>query len=115
MIREWFIKVDGEAQGPYSIQDLRQDPRVTPDTFVRKQGWAHWRRLSDVKELQEVFEGPKPGPLPPPTGTTVSPILDEEFTLAMETEPPQLWLWFLFGLLVLVYVLLRLYYWPVGS
>ena len=65
MIKEWFIKTGEEEEGPYSIQDLREHPAVTPDTLVRKAGTATWLRMGDVEELEDVFKDELPEPAEP--------------------------------------------------
>ena len=59
MKKEWFIKIGGEQQGPFNIQDLKLHPGVTPYTLVKKRGWNEWVVISEVRELDEVFEDNK--------------------------------------------------------
>jgi hypothetical protein len=56
MEKEWFILIDGRKEGPYSIFDLKRDPRFTPDTSVWKKGFAQWVPAREVKELKKVFK-----------------------------------------------------------
>lgn len=64
MNKIWFIKFEGIEEGPYSIQDLKYDRRITPDTLVWREGFTQWVPIRNVPELQEVFEEePQPKPL----------------------------------------------------
>ena len=62
MMKEWFIQIDGSSQGPYSIEDLKRDDRITPDTLVWKEGFANWVPMRKVAELEEVFRDVEENP-----------------------------------------------------
>lgn len=52
---EWFIQVHGKREGPYSVEDLKRHPMVTPDTLVWLPGLKKWVLMRHVPELDEVF------------------------------------------------------------
>lgn len=54
--RIWYIKVDDQKKGPYSIQELKFHPRMTPDTLVWKEGFKNWIPARKVAELKSLFE-----------------------------------------------------------
>jgi len=64
----FFVAVNGQQQGPYSIQALQpliQQGTLAPDTLVWRQGIPTWIRASDTPELKPLF-GAVPPPLPQP-------------------------------------------------
>ena len=58
--KEWYTKIDGKQQGPFSIEDLKLQSWITPETLVRKEEEDEWRPIGKIKELKEIFEDPKP-------------------------------------------------------
>lgn len=52
----WYIKVNDQKEGPYSIHDLKIHPQMTPDTLVWKQGFKDWIMARKVPELKVLFE-----------------------------------------------------------
>lgn len=55
MLREWFTKIDGKEQGPFSRKELRYHKDLTPYTLVKKVGWDRWLPLCQVDELRDLF------------------------------------------------------------
>lgn len=96
----WYIDIDGHAEGPFSVQQLKLDERVTPYTYVWREGYNKWRRIKDVPELKEIFqEEPQPE-----IEEKKSLPLDDEVVLKRELEPPPYWIWFLvFLTIILIY------------
>jgi hypothetical protein len=111
MDKEWFIIVGDQREGPYSLGDLKRDPRVTPDTLVWKKGFKEWVPARLVATLKPVFEDePDSQPLHQkpkikPLKTDLGP---EQVTVAMHQDPYQLLLWILLLLLVLFYAFYQL-------
>jgi hypothetical protein len=114
MDKIWFIQIDGTHEGPYSVQDLKRDHRIVPDTLVWREGFSDWVPIRKVRELKEVFADEEPR----------SPSKDEEEKkekarkafgtgrdeLALDLHrdfPPMYWL--LFILIILSYLLYRLF------
>lgn len=60
MDKIWFIQIEDHQEGPYSIEDLKSDHRITPDTLVWREGFSTWIPIRQVNELKEIFEEPKP-------------------------------------------------------
>lgn len=54
----WFIQIENHSEGPYSIQDLKWDRRITPDTLVWKAGMPVWKPVRKVPELKKLFSDP---------------------------------------------------------
>lgn len=55
-LKNWYILIENQEEGPYSIRDLRLDKRITPFTLVRKVGSKKWLPIGKVKVLKVVFE-----------------------------------------------------------
>ena len=51
----WYILIENQEEGPYSIQELRNDRRLTPSVLVRKSGSKRWYPIGRVKSLKAVF------------------------------------------------------------
>ena len=65
---EYYILNGSEQQGPYTIDQLRG--RVTPQTYVWREGLPDWIRAGDLPELSGLLV--PEGTVPPPTqGQTV--------------------------------------------
>ena len=65
----FFVSVNGQQQGPFSmpvLQQMAQAGQFTPQTYVWKQGMANWSFAKDVPELAGLFAPPAPGTPPPP-------------------------------------------------
>ncbi len=110
MDKIWFVAFDGKEEGPYSFWELKRDLRLTPDTFVWKQGFKDWIAIRFVPELQDIF---KDEPESKPLHEEVKPKpflkLPEEDTLTLQIDPSQFFLWLILILLVLSYVFYQLY------
>jgi hypothetical protein len=79
MEKVWFISIEDNVEGPFSLEDLKKDLRITPDTLVWKEGFTKWLLLKDVPEAADVFKD------------EVSPdSLDEPVNPASETDHNQL-------------------------
>lgn len=63
----YYIAVNGQQQGPYDMNSLRQyiaNKQVTADTLVWKEGMAQWTAANGVDELKGLFGGATPPPIP---------------------------------------------------
>lgn len=56
MDKIWFIEVDLKVEGPYSVEDLKRDLRITPDTLAWQEGSDQRLPIRAIKELKKVFE-----------------------------------------------------------
>ena len=66
---EWWIALNGQQSGPFSLpqlQAMRASGQLTPSSLSWKQGMAGWIAASSVPELQALFASAPP-PLPPGT------------------------------------------------
>lgn len=109
--KEWFIIIDNRQEGPYSLQDLDDDPRFTPDTLVWKEGFKEWVQARFVLEMKEVFKDKstqhhddKDENLKTDLGK------QEQITLTLRQDPYQFFLWILILLLLLFYIFYQFYY-----
>jgi len=63
---QFFMAVNGQQQGPYTLQALQQmiaQGSFTRESMVWKQGMSGWLKASDVSDLQGLF-GAAPPPIP---------------------------------------------------
>lgn len=66
---EYYILNGSEQQGPYTIDQLRG--RLTPQTYVWREGLADWIQASNLPELSGLLV--PEGAVPPPThGQTIT-------------------------------------------
>jgi membrane protease subunit (stomatin/prohibitin family) len=64
---QWYLGVNGQQQGPFDAQALKQgvqQGQVTAQTLVWKEGMQGWQPAGEVAELKPLF-GAAPPPLPP--------------------------------------------------
>jgi hypothetical protein len=87
MKKIWYLDIRGHLEGPYSIRDLRRDSRVTPDTLVWREGFAHSVPIRNVPELKAVFSDEEK---PREKGDLKTGIkrLNDTMILEMSQEPP---------------------------
>ncbi|MDR1859972.1 MAG: DUF4339 domain-containing protein [Bacteroidales bacterium] len=79
MNKTFFIAVDGQQQGPFSIDDLR-GLNVSKETLVWQEGWEEWQKAGDTPELAPLFRAAPPTPPTPPTPPVT--------TVPKSAEPP---------------------------
>jgi len=105
----WYIKFgDSDKEGPYSIVQLRNDPRVTPDTLVWKEGFSTWVPIREVLELAVVFEDSDPLDEKPELPNFVEKNGDE-MVLDMGYDMPPFYLWALILILLGLFILIQTY------
>lgn len=109
MNKIWYVLFDGHSEGPFSLADLKEDDRVTPDTWAWKEGFESWVKIRDIQELKELFEDhQKPQKIDEEISQVEKDVSEGELILDMRQEPPY-FLWVLIAFVSLVYVILRLY------
>jgi hypothetical protein len=59
MKKIWYVSIHNTQEGPYSVEDLKRDDRITPDTLVWKEGFPRWIPIRDVPELKKIFKDEK--------------------------------------------------------
>lgn len=57
----WYIKIDGKKEGPYSYNQLKGHPFVTPFTLAQKKmpikgKKSQWRMMGQIAELKSLFQ-----------------------------------------------------------
>jgi len=112
MAKEWFIKIENKIEGPFDCQDLKRDPRVTPDTLVKRKGSTYWVPLRFVRELQDVFKDDPEGEAlheKPPLKPLPTAIGQDQATLVLQQDPSQFILWLLLLIIALFYTFYHLY------
>jgi membrane protease subunit (stomatin/prohibitin family) len=66
-VSQYFVAVNGQQSGPYSVaqlQQLAQQGQINMQTLVWKQGMAGWEAIANVAEIASVLAPPTP-PTPP--------------------------------------------------
>lgn len=103
----WFIILDNKQEGPYSLFDLKNDRRFTPDTLVWRNGFKEWMLARNVKEIADVFKDNEPSKAihEPFKGKKVTPDIGKEVTLALNQDPYQWMLWILIFVLIIFYII----------
>ncbi len=109
MKKIWYIYINDKSEGPYSINELASDDRLTLNTLVWRKGFKDWKRLFEVQELKALFDKPTPKK-EEEEAITFKPLLSDEMTLDMSKEPTPMLLWILIALLAFIYVLQKLYW-----
>ena len=115
MEKIWHIDIEGNREGPYSIEDLRRDVRITPDTLVWKKGFSLWVPIRNVPELKEVFADEvehKDSEEPDETkgGGIASTEVSDQLTIAIREDPPYFFLWILMAAILVSYLFYQLYW-----
>lgn len=106
MTKEWYIQINKRKEGPYSLQQLRHDPRVTPDTLAWRKGFSQWVPIRYIAELSQVFEDAQEFQPPQETKPVFKKIPShDELTMDWRENNPQFIFWILIILLVIGYTL----------
>ncbi|MBA3602046.1 MAG: DUF4339 domain-containing protein [Parachlamydiaceae bacterium] len=58
MKKTWYIKIRGKQKGPYTLDQLKRNREVTPDTLVWSPEFEAWIPIRNIPELQEIFKDP---------------------------------------------------------
>jgi hypothetical protein len=107
----WFILIDECKEGPFSLLDLRSDPRITPDTLVWKEGFESWVPIRNISELQSVFEDSndsKDKIDEKDVNQAAKKINLENDVIALRSDPPFHYLSFIIALILIFYVIYQL-------
>lgn len=111
-LKQWFIIVENQQLGPFSLQDLKREPRFTPDTLVWKKDFKEWIEARFVLELQKLFkDDPDPHSVyqPPQEKGQKGDFHDNQDVLTMQQDPYQFILWVVLLFLILFYTFYRFY------
>lgn len=111
MIKEWYIAVEQSVEGPFSTLDLKHNKKITPDTFVWKEGFSSWKRIRDVPELRPLFFEEEPVDISEDPKKLKKKLKEpeDEIVLEWKSEPPYLF-WILVAVLLLLYLVTQLYW-----
>lgn len=60
-MRHYFLVVDGEQAGPFSIEELKSQ-NINPNSLVWYQGLSEWVEAKTIAELEPLFSSPPPTP-----------------------------------------------------
>ncbi len=105
---QWYLLIEKRQWGPYSLAELKKDPRFTPDTLVRKKGTKTWTQARFIPELKQLFKDEEP---------LSTPLFDfkrgeggAQAAIAMRPDPFPFFILFLVVILVLFYFVLYFFY-----
>jgi hypothetical protein len=111
----WYIQINGKKEGPFSIQELKKHPSLTPDVLVWRKGFHLWIPARNVPELQELFKD-EPADIPEDKEEENEKKLftrkkqGEELVLDMRLDPPQFYFWLLILALIMIYMFYQLFW-----
>lgn len=114
MEKVWFIDINGKAEGPFDIDELKKDLRITPDTYVWKDGFDRWIQIRLVPELKEIFEDHKNTKTDEDDEESdenlkkdeISP--EDEIVLGYREDFPSFFLWLFIVFCLMLYIFYRL-------
>jgi len=109
--REWYIKIEGKKEGPYSVMELRHDQRITPETLVWKKGFEKWVPIGKVRELRKVFadeEELEPEQKDFEHGELPTRITPDGLVIDMREEPPNIIIWIALAVILIAYLIYKL-------
>ncbi len=105
--KEWFVIIENQQEGPFSLLELKRNSHFTPDTLVWKKGFQEWVKARFVLEMQNLFKDDPKLPVIQPSDQVeeVESDLGQEsqLTLTLQQDPYQIILWILLLLLILIY------------
>ncbi len=109
----WFIIVENQQKGPYSLFDLKRNRCFTPDTLVWKKGFQEWIPARFVPELKTLFKDePESKGLHDKEdgkGLKSNSVQEAQATMALQQDPYQIILWLIVLLLIVLYAFYRFY------
>lgn len=102
--QKWYIKIDGKQQGPFSLEELKKQKNLTPETLCCKEGDDKWKPISSFNELEEIFQDRLKGK---ESDDIIADGLSKEgeLTIQAEQSPNPFLLYFLILILLLMYML----------
>lgn len=106
--------MEGSREGPFTLEELRHDSRVTPDTLVWKEGFPRWIPIRKIPELKELF-------VDPVSQEELSEEEEEkkktdflqnkgndELAIDIDNEPPTLLFWIIVVAMLFAYMMYKL-------
>lgn len=108
MKKIWYISINNTQEGPYSVEELKRDHRITPDTLVWKEGFPRWIPIRDVPELRKIFKDEDKNNDEEEKEKKTSINLYDEMALAYQQDPNSIF-WLIVVILALIYSLYQFY------
>lgn len=104
----WFIQIGGNQEGPFSVIDLKRDPRVNPDTLVWRKGFNSWLPIRKVPELKNVFKD-EPSPSQDEEEVEAGKAVRGKDALVIDRQkdPPPIFFFLLIILIVVLFMILK--------
>lgn len=109
MKKVWYIKFGENQEGPYSVEQLRSDRRITPETLVWRKGFSNWVPIGKVPELKVIFEDSEPADQQGNELSLKNEYSKGELAIDMRFDPPFLF-WILIFLIVMSYLFFQLFW-----
>lgn len=114
MNKIWYILVNGKEEGPFSVEELKNETLITPDTLAWKEGFEKWIPIRNIPELQIIFKDEEEvksdeddeNNLKLPS---LSQTEDDQLILDMQSSPPFFW-WLIFIIIILCYSFYLIYW-----
>lgn len=107
-MKEWYVYVLGNIEGPFDIMELRRHPEITPETLVWKEGFDDWVPIREVKELKSVFEDAESLHDKPIKPFSKKKLPADDEVLTLQYEPFHWFIWLFIIIMVMLYVLYKL-------
>lgn len=54
---QYYIAVNGQSQGPFSLEEIKSRPGLTQETLIWKPGMENWKPLREFEELADIVTG----------------------------------------------------------
>lgn len=108
----WYILINEQKEGPYSLLDLRRDERITPDTLVWKEGFKNWVPIRTVPELKVIFEDQTEEEEEKDEENEKKAIkkkVEETDVIAIRSVPPYHYIWLIIAFLMIFYAFYQFY------
>ena len=99
---KWFIKINSVEQGPYTQEQLKGHPNITPDTLARYEESNKWFPIGQFEELKELFKDDTTE-IEEDHEENDSFAIDSELVLEQDFSPFHFFIWLLIILLVFTY------------
>lgn len=110
--KEWFILINFVEEGPYSINELKKDLRLSPSTLVRRKDMKEWQAIGSIAELKDVFKDDERDILEeaPDHSKEYEDMPDSQLTLTVQSDPGNFIIWLIIILVIIIWVYFQLKY-----
>ena len=99
--KEWYLLISGGVEGPFTKEEVKNHPMADLETLAKKKYWPLWKRIGEIDELRELFEGKIKKKL-------FSEKLGTEAALPRYSDP-WMFFWIIIGLLAAIYLIYLLW------